>query len=98
MFKKYDATSVTHYLQKMYDKKTGAFKYHRHGNSTVLSTSFGVQLTYLLNDLSSYDGNRIVAFLSKQQDSSTGLFIEDGFDIDDLSDSFEREYVLWQFT
>jgi len=94
---KYDCNAVLEYSKKLFDNTNYGFKFFNNGNLTILSTSFGVQLNFLLNNLSNYPIDKIYITLKKQQDSKTGLFIDNNFDIKQTV-GFEEEYILWQFT
>ena len=89
--------NILKYLKKIFDKANYGFKFFKHGNLTLLSTSFGVQLNFLLGSLKNYQIDKISENLRKQQDKKTGLFIDNNFNIKQTID-FEEEYVLWQFT
>jgi hypothetical protein len=90
-------SEILSYSKKLFDNKNCGFKFFENGNLTILSTSFGVQLNFLLDNLADCPVDKIGITLKKQQDSKTGLFIDDNFDIKQTA-RFEEEYILWQFT
>lgn len=90
-------SGIFSYSKKLFDHKNYGFGFFENGDSTILSTSFGVQLNFLLDSLLNYPVDRICISLKKQQDSKTGLFIDDNFDIKQTV-GFEEEYIFWQFT
>lgn len=88
---------VLSYPKKLFDDTKYGFKFFDNGNLTILSTSFGVQLNFLLDNLADYPVDKICITLKKQQDGKTGLFIDNNFDMKQTA-GFEEEYILWQFT
>jgi hypothetical protein len=97
MKRKYDCNAVLEYSEQLFDTKNSGFRFFRSGNSTILSTSFGVQLNFLLGNLANYPTDKISTALKEQQDAKTGLFIDSHFDMKDVV-GFEEEYILWQFS
>lgn len=93
----YSIYQVIGYLKSNFDETNYEFTFFHGGHSTILSTSFGVQLNYLLNNLHDIPLKKISTRLKDQQDPKTGLFIDKKYDQSDIS-NFEEEYVLWQFT
>jgi len=89
--------NVLKYSRSLFDSTNYGFKFFKHGNLTILSTSFGVQLNFLLDGLKNYPIDKLSANLRKQQDRKTGLFIDNDFDIKQTM-GFEEEYIFWQFT
>ena len=88
---------ILSYSKKLFDDKNYGFKFFENGNLTILSTSFGVQLNFLLDSLKNYPIDKICVNLRKQQDRKAGLFIDNDFDIKQTI-GFEEEYIFWQFT
>lgn len=93
----YNTYKVIEYLKSNFDQKNYEFTFFHGGHSTILSTSFGVQLNYLLNYLHDLPLKKISERLKDQQDPKTGLFIDKNFNINDVT-NFEEEYIIWQFT
>ena len=85
------------YLYDMYDHINCQFKFFNRGAATILTTSFGVQIGYLLNIIYNYPIEKICTNIKTQQNSITGLFIDKNYFIQDVQ-GFEEEYLLWQFT
>jgi hypothetical protein len=85
------------YVKRLFDPTQYNFRFFNDGNATVLSTSFAVQLLFLLNDLHEYPLNNICAALKIQQDNKTGLFIDHNFKLSEIK-GFDSEFVLWGFT
>ena len=94
---KYDCNAVLEYLNKLFDEINYGFKFFENGNSTILSTSFGVQLNFLLKNLTKYPICKISTVLKRQQNNKSGLFVDNNFDMKQIV-RFEEEYILWQFT
>ena len=93
----YNRTKCLDYSIGLFDSTRYEFKFHIKGNSTILSTSFGVQLNFLLNNLSAYSMDKICNNLINQQNPKTGLFVDGNFDVREAT-GFEEDYILWQFT
>lgn len=97
MLKEYNDNAVLEYSKMLFDDTSSGFRFFKDGNSTILSSSFGVQLNFLLDSLADYPTDKISTSLKKQQNTKTGLFIDKDFDIKE-TEGFEEEYILWQFT
>jgi len=93
----YNSNAVLEYSKRLFDDTNCGFRFFKGGNSTMLSSSFGVQLNFLLDNSADYPTDKIAASLKKHQDTQSGLFIDDIFDMMDVK-GFEEEYILWQFT
>jgi len=89
--------NILKYSKNLFDSTNYGFKFFKNGNLTILSTSFAIQLNFLLDSLKNYPIDKICANLRKQQDRKTGLFIDNDFDIKQTM-GFEEEYIFWQFT
>lgn len=94
---KHDCNAVLEYSRSLFNDTEGGFRFLNDGSLTILSTSFGVQLNFLLGSLADYPTYKISTTLKKQQYTKTGLFIDKHFDIKQ-TEKFEEEYILWQFT
>lgn len=82
----------------LYDASAKGFKFTPEGHSTLLSDCFGIQLAYLLNDLSGYPTKDIAERIISQQDSKTGFFMGENFNYSDTTGHFEEEYFPWLFS
>jgi len=89
--------AVSEYSKSLSNDTNCGFRFFKDGNSTILSSSFGVQLNFLLDSLADYPTDKISTSLRNQQDTQSGLFIDHSFDMMDVT-GFEEEYILWQFT
>jgi len=97
MLKECNSNAVLEYSKRRFDDTNCGFRFFKGGNTTILSSSFGVQLNFLLDSLADYPTDKISTSLKNQQDTQSGLFIDDSFDMMDVS-GFEEEYIKWQFT
>lgn len=91
---KYD---VVTFLDSINDRKSGSFKFWPGGKTTLLSSCFGVQLCFLINRLDYLESKQIGSFIYKQQHPN-GLFIDNNFDISELSGRQSDSYLRWQST
>jgi hypothetical protein len=85
------------FLKELYDSDTAAFRFHAHGEITLLSTCFGVQTAYLIKALNDFDRLRLVDTIRRCQEDN-GLFRDKSFSSADLVGQQEETYLLWQFT
>lgn len=88
---------VQGYVQGLFNPTNQEFAFFKGGNSTVLSTSFAIQVLFLIDKLHEYPITDIGIALRKQQDPTSGLFVDRNFDMRQI-DYFDEEYILWQFT
>ena len=85
------------YLLSLYDAKKHGFRFWQDGEVTLLSSCFGVQFAYLINNLSAIDTDHISTHILDQQ-SEDGLFYDDIFLPSDTTGSHSEQYITWQFT
>lgn len=90
-----DRRLLTQYLKNSFNLHDLGFKFSKNGNTTLLSTSFGIQLNYLIGEMNTYPIDDISSKLINLQDEKTGLYFDRIFDMRDIS-RFDSEYIHWQ--
>ena len=91
------AHDLENFILKLYDESSGGFRFTPHGDVTLLSTCFGVQLCYLIGRIDLMDERKVGAFIRNQQ-QITGEFLDHQFDGADLQGRQNEQYLLWQFS
>lgn len=90
-------TEIDRFIKLLYEEGKGGFKYNPKGVVTLLSTCFGVQLCYLIDQLSLMDSNRVANFILEQQ-LDNGIYLDNQFKSTQLIGRQSEEYIKWQFT
>ena len=88
---------VLTFLMSLYDDARPGFRFWSKGNSTLLSTCFGIQLAYLINALPTMEFKCVTEYIKSQQ-RDDGLFVDETFIITDLKGLQSEKYLYWQFT
>lgn len=91
-----DRDRTAEYLLRLYDPATKGFRFHSGGETTLLSTCFGVQLAHLLG-VAIPEREAMAQGIRRQQEPG-GLFVDASFRPDDTTGSHTPEYLKWQFT
>jgi len=93
----FEIKNIKKYSHSLFDETSNSFSFFKNNEPVILSTSFGVQLNYLLNNLDLYPKEKISNNLESQQIKENGFFIDSNFAIQNLG-KFDADYLRWQST